>query len=46
MVVGKPLQGYESDRWYADGVRVERVPRIRNVGLVREDSKSDERLAV
>ena len=37
------LQGYESNRRHADGVRVENIPRNHNVGLPREDSKSYER---
>ena len=40
MVFGKQsLQGYEPHRWKADGVRVENIPRIRNVGPYRRDSK-------
>ena len=35
------LQGYESNRWYADGVPVEKIPRNHNVGPPREDSKSN-----
>ena len=47
MVFGRQsLQGYESNRWYADGVRVENIPRNPNVGPPREDSKSNERPAV
>ena len=43
MVVGKQsLQGYESNRRNADGVRVENIPRNQNVGPPREDSKSNE----
>ena len=40
------LQGYESNRWYADGVPVENIPRNHNVGPPREDSKSNERPTV
>ena len=40
------LQGYESNRWYADGVRVETIPRNHDVGPPREDSKYDERPTV
>ena len=44
MVFGKQsLQGYESNRRNADGVRVENIPRNHNVGPPREDSKSNER---
>ena len=40
MVFGKQsLQGYESNRWNADGVRVEKIPRNHGVGPPREDSK-------
>ena len=34
------LQGYESNRWHANGVRVENIPRI-HYGHPREDSKSN-----
>ena len=40
------IQGYESNRWHADGVRVENISRIHNVGPPREDSKSNERPTV
>ena len=47
MVVGKQsLEGYESNRWYADGVRVDNIHRNHNIGPPREDSKSDERPTV
>ena len=47
MVFGKQwLQGYESNRRHADGVRVENIPRNHNVGPPREDSKSNERITV
>ena len=47
MVLGKQsLQGYESNGWYADGVRVENIHRNHNVGPPREDSKSSERPTV
>ena len=47
MVFGKQsLQGFQSNRRYADGVRVENIPRSHNVGPPREDSKSDERPTV
>ena len=40
MVFGKQsLQGYESNRRHAGGVRVENIPRNRNVGPPREDSQ-------
>ena len=46
-VLGKQsLQGYESNRRHADGVRVENLPRNHNVGPPREDSKSNERPTV
>ena len=45
MVFGKQsLQGYESNRRHADGVRVESIPRNHNVGPPQEDSRSDENL--
>ena len=45
MVFGKQsLQGYESNRRRADGVRVENIPRNHSVGPPREDSKSNDRL--
>ena len=34
------LQGYESNRRYADGVREENIPRIHNVRPLRGDSKT------
>ena len=38
--IGKQsLQGYESNRRHADGVRVENLPRIHDVGHHRRDSK-------
>ena len=40
------LQRYESNRWYAVRNPVENIPRNHNVEPPREDSKSDERLAV
>ena len=40
------IQGYESNRWHADGVRVENIPRNHNVGPPRGDPKSNERLTV
>ena len=40
------LQGYESHGRYADGVRVENIPRNHNVGFPLEDSKSKERPTV
>ena len=44
MAFGKQsLQGYESNRRQADGVRVDNIPRNHNVGPPREDSKSNER---
>ena len=47
MVFGKQsLQGYESNRWYADRVPVENIPRNHNVGPPREDSKSNETYSV
>ena len=47
MVFGKQsIQGFESNRWHADGVRVERISRNHNVGPPREDSKSNERPTV
>ena len=47
MVFGKQsLQRYESNRWKADGVRVENIPRNQHVRPPREDSKSDERPTV
>ena len=46
MVFGKQsLQGTESHRRYADGVRVQNIPRIHEVGPPREDLRSDERPA-
>ena len=40
MVFGKQsLQGNESNRRYADGVRVENTPRIHDIGYSRRDSK-------
>ena len=43
-VFGKEsLPGYESNRGYADGVRVDNIPRNHSVGPPREDSKFDER---
>ena len=42
-----PSERSESNRWHADGVRVEDIHRNHNVvGLPREDSKSNERLTV
>ena len=47
MVFGKQsLQGYESNRWYAVGVRLENIPGNHDVGPPRKDSKSDERPTV
>ena len=47
MVFGKqPLQGYESNRWFAGGVRVENIPRNHDVGPPRENSKTTERTTV
>ena len=47
MVFGKQsLQGYESNRRNADGVRVENIPGNHDVGPPRKDSKSDERPTV
>ena len=47
MVFGKQsLQGYESNRRYADGVREENIPRNHSVGPSREDSKINDRTAV
>ena len=47
IVFGKrSLEGYESHRRYADGVRVEHIPRNHSVGSLREDSKSNERSTV
>ena len=44
MVFGKQSrQGCESNRWHADGVRVENIHRNHGVGPPREDSKSTER---
>ena len=43
LISGTSLQGYESNRRNAGGVRVENIPRNHNVWLPREDSKSDER---
>ena len=37
------LQGYESNRWHADGVRVENIPRNHSFGPPQEDSKSNDR---
>ena len=46
MVFGKQsLQGYESNRLYADGVRVDNITRNQHAGP-REDSKSNERPTV
>ena len=40
MVFGnQSLQGYESNRWNADGVRAENIPRNHCVGPPRKDSK-------
>ena len=47
MVFGKhPLQRDESNRWNADGVRVENIPRNHSVGPPREDSKITDRSTV
>ena len=47
MVFGKQsLQGYESNRWYTDGVQVENIPKNHIVGPPREDSSSNDRLTV
>ena len=43
MVFGKQsLQGYVSNRRHVDGVRVENIHKNHNVGLAREDLKSNE----
>ena len=42
----QPLQGIESNRWYADGVRVKNIPRIHDVWHTRRDSKIDEKYTV
>ena len=47
MVFGKQsLRGYEANRRHAEGVRVENIHRNHDVGLLREDSKFNERLTV
>ena len=47
MVFAQQLpQGIESHRRYADGVRVENLPRIHDVGHPGRDSKIDERFSV
>ena len=47
MVFGKQLlQGTESNRWNADGVRVENIPRNHSVGPPREDSTTTKRSEV
>ena len=47
MVFGKQsLQGYESNRRNADGVRVENIPRNHSVGPSRADSKINDRSTV
>ena len=47
MVLGKQSrQGCESNRWHADGVRVENIPMNHDVGPPREDLKSNEGPAV
>ena len=42
----QPLQGIESHRWHADGIRVENIPVIHDVGHPRRDSKIDEKYTV
>ena len=47
MVFGKQsLQGTESHRRHAEGVRVDNIHRNHDVGPPREDSRSDERPTV
>ena len=42
----KSLEGYESNRMNADGVRVENIPRNHSVGPPQEDSKINDRTKV
>ena len=47
MVFGKhSLQGYESNRWNAHGVRVENIPSNHSIGPPREDWKNTDRYTV